>query len=117
MGRTHEPFFWSLFGAGGMAAALVVPVMIVLTGLSGSLGWSGAQEALAHPRMSALLAHPASKAFLFAVVSLSFFHCAHRIRHTLIDVGLQAVRTPLAAACYLGALGGTVACAVLLWRV
>jgi fumarate reductase subunit D len=58
----------------------------------------------------------AGKAFLFAVVSLFLWHGAHRIFHTLHDLG---IRTGLVAkiACYGTALAGTVMAAQALLKI
>lgn len=96
---------------------MVVPVMIVLTGLAGALGWDPAEEAFAHANIVKLVSQPLAKLFLFVVVSLPLFHCAHRIRHTLVDFGLGGFETPLAVVCYLGAIAGTILCGFLLWRL
>ena len=36
---TAEPFVWLLFSAGGVVAALVLPVLLVLFGVAIPLGW------------------------------------------------------------------------------
>ena len=36
--RSSEPFFWSLFGAGGVVVAFIVPMLIFITGVAGPLG-------------------------------------------------------------------------------
>ena len=36
--RSHEPIFWSLFGAGGMVSAMVIPALVIITGLAWPLG-------------------------------------------------------------------------------
>ena len=36
--RSAEPFLWLLFSAGGMAAALVLPVLLLMFGLAFPLG-------------------------------------------------------------------------------
>ncbi len=44
-GRTSpEPFVWLLFSAGGVVAALVLPVLLVLFGVAIPLGWVDAPD-------------------------------------------------------------------------
>jgi fumarate reductase subunit D len=113
MARTSEPFWWSLFSAGGVVAAFLVPVHIVLHGLAIPLGWIP----VSHGRMLALVAHPLVKLYLFVLIALPLYHCAHRIRFVLEDLGLHGARALLAVLCYGGAIVGTVATAwVLLGR-
>jgi fumarate reductase subunit D len=105
---SNEAFWWSLFSAGGMVAALFVPAHIVLNGIAEPLGWVSADH------MRALVSHPFTKLYLFVLFALPFFHCAHRIRHTLYDTGLREYQTPIAVLCYGAALIGTVAAGVIL---
>jgi len=51
---------------------------------------------------------------LFLVIFLALFHCAHRARHTLMDLGLRQQEGLLMTVCYVSALVGTVAAAVVL---
>ena len=37
--RSIEPLLWMLFSAGGVAAALMIPVLLFLFGLAIPLGW------------------------------------------------------------------------------
>lgn len=110
--KTNEPFWWGLFSAGGMIAAFVVPVMILITGFLGPLGV--APTALGYEHLSGLLSHVLVKVALSAAVTLSLFHCAHRIRHTLVDVGLAGPEGVAAALCYLGAVVGGIGCGLAL---
>ena len=84
-GLPRDPFWWTLFGAGGVMAAFFLPVLLLLTGLAIPLGLV---EAPTYARMHALIAHPLARVFLFVLVSLSMMHWAHRFRFTLYD-GLQ----------------------------
>ena len=107
----NEAFWWSLFSVGGMVAALLVPVHIVLNGIAEPLGWvSGAH-------MRSLVSHPLTKLYLFVLFSLPFFHCAHRVRHTLYDTGLRGYQTPIAVLCYGAAILGTVAAGAILLSI
>ncbi|MDE3130680.1 MAG: fumarate reductase subunit D [Acidobacteriota bacterium] len=102
MRRSNEPLFWSLFSAGGMLAALLAPVLIVLT------GFLVPAHEVSFGRLHAIVTNPAGRVVLFAFASLTFFHWAHRFRHVLIDVGLRRFGPALGAACYLAALAGSV---------
>lgn len=115
MAKSNKPIFWSLFAGGGMFAAFVTPVMIVVTGIAVPLGLLGT-EALSYERMLALVQNPLGKLVLFAVVFLPLWHAAHRLRATLHDLGVPA--GPLmATACYGAAALGSVAAAVILLQV
>jgi fumarate reductase subunit D len=104
MAKSNEPFWWALFGAGGMVAALFVPVTIIITGIL--------IPANAVPSFN-LLHNPLARLFLFIVISLPLFHWAHRFRYTLVDLGIKTARFPIAVACYGTACVGTVVAAVL----
>jgi len=118
MSKSSEAFWWSLFMAGAGVAALLVPVHIVLTGIAAPLGWVSA-EAFSYERMRALVSHPLAKLYLFVLIALPFFHCAHRIRHTLYDLGLglRKYQTPIAVLCSGAAIIGTVAAGVILLSI
>jgi fumarate reductase subunit D len=109
------PILWLLFSAGGTLAALVYPVHLGLVGLAIPLGLV---DPAMHESQRTLLAHPLTRLYLLAFVSLPLFHWAHRFRYTLYD-GLQLKHlTPLIVAlCYGTALVGTVLCAWMLWTV
>src|SRR2546425_5286393 len=53
-----EPFLWTLFSAGGVVAAFLVPVHLFLWGLAFPLGWI---QPPAYERIVALVAHPAAR--------------------------------------------------------
>jgi fumarate reductase subunit D len=103
--RSNEPFWWILFSVGGVVAAFLVPVHIVIFGLAVPLGW----VSLSHAKLLALLGQPLVKVYLFVLIALPVFHWAHRFRFLLEDLGLHGLRTPLAVLCYGSAIAGTVA--------
>lgn len=116
MRRSAQPPLWLLFGAGGMLAALVGAAMVLVTGLAGPTGMLLPESTLDYASASAFARHPLGKAFLFAVVTLFLWHAAHRIFHTLHDVGVHA--NALAwAACYGSAMAGTGIAAVALLAI
>jgi fumarate reductase subunit D len=113
--RSNEPFLWSLFSAGGMIAALMVPVLLFLFGLAFPLGWIEAPD---YWGLLELARRPLARLAIFAICSLSLFHGAHRFRFTLYD-GLQIkhLNELIAIFCYGGALFGTALAAYILWNI
>jgi fumarate reductase subunit D len=105
--RSPEPFFWLLFSGGGMVAALVLPVLLLLFGVVFPLGLLDAPD---HAHLRAVVAHPITKLVLLGVFIPALFHWAHRFRFTL-EHGLQLGRfdRAIAVCCYGAAALGSVA--------
>jgi fumarate reductase subunit D len=101
--KSNEPIWWSLFGAGGMLAALLLPALIVMTGLV--LPFS---EEDSYDRLRSLVSLWYVKLALFAIVSLPLFHWAHRFRYTVADLGIHGARGLIAVLCYGSSIVGTV---------
>lgn len=80
--RSADPLWWLLFSAGGVVAALLMPIALVLTGIAVPAGW------LSQDSLLALMRHPLGRLYLFVLVSLPLFHWAHRFRYALVDLGL-----------------------------
>jgi fumarate reductase subunit D len=113
--RPIEPLLWLLFSAGGVLAALLLPVLLLLFGVAFPLGWLAPPD---HGHLRAVLHHPLARIVLFLVCMLALFHAAHRFRFTLYD-GLQIkhLNELINLLCYGGAIVGSVAAAYLLWQV
>jgi len=113
--RPIEPMLWLLFSAGGVMAALFIPMMLFLFGLAFPLGWLAPPS---YDRLLAIVSNPLTRVTLFLLCSLSLFHWAHRFRYTLYD-GLQIkhLNEVINSICYGGAVLGTLAAAYLLWMV
>jgi fumarate reductase subunit D len=88
--RSNAPIFWGLFGAGGMLSALLGPMLVLITGVLVPLGLLLPADFMSYPRMLAFAQHWAGKAFIFVVIALFAWHAAHRIFHSLHDVGVHA---------------------------
>ena len=116
MRRSTEPLFWSLFSAGGVMAALFVPVLIFVTGFVLPFMMGDDVESQ-YDRMQGLVRFWPVRIALFGVIFLSSFHCAHRIRHVLMDFGMRWAGVALMICCYSGALAGTVAAGLILVRL
>lgn len=113
--RRMEPLLWSLFSAGGVVAAFLIPAHLFLFGIAFPLGWL---QAPGYEKMLALLRLPATRIYLFILCSLPLFHWAHRFRYTLYD-GLQIkhLNELINSFCYGGAVVGTALAGYLLWNI
>jgi fumarate reductase subunit D len=103
--KTMEPLLWTLFSAGGVVAALLLPVHLLLFGFAFPLDLL---EAPSYDSLRGLVSHPLTRLYLLVFCTLPLFHAAHRFRYTLYD-GLQIkhlneVINPL---CYGGAIVGS----------
>jgi len=110
MPKSNKPIVWGLFAAGGTLTAFVTPVLVVLTLLAAT---GHVPALLAYDRLHAFAAHWIGKAALFAIVFLSLWHAAHRLRITLHDLGVRS-DTLVAWVLYCLAAAGSVASAAYL---
>ena len=112
---SNEAFFWMLFSAGGVVAALLIPVQLFLFFLAFPLGWL---QAPSYEYLLSLVRMPLVRIYLFVLCSLPLFHWAHRFRYTLYD-GLKVKHLTwlIFVLCYGGAVLGTIIAAYLLWTI
>lgn len=112
--KSIEPFLWTLFSAGGVVAALLLPIHILLFGLAFPLGWLTEPS---YDGLKQLLSHPLVRLYLLVLCTLPLFHAAHRFRYTLYD-GLQIkhLNEMITIFCYGGALLGSILAVWWLWR-
>jgi fumarate reductase subunit D len=112
--RSPEPLLWLLFSAGGMVAALLIPVLLFLFGIAFPLDWLAAPD---YAHLLSVLRNPVTRLVVFGLCALALFHWAHRFRYTLYD-GLQLKRFSVAIVlfCYGGAVAGSIISAYLLLR-
>ena len=87
--KHNEPFFWSLFGAGGVITAFVMPVLVLIVAIAYPLGLFP-EGALSYQTMLAFGQCWLGKLVILGVGSLTLWHCAHRIFHGLHDLGYEA---------------------------
>jgi fumarate reductase subunit D len=83
MARSNKPVLWLPFAAGGLIAALIIPVLILITGVLLPLG----VVHLPYEKMAAFAHNPLGKLILFGTVAFSAWHAAHRLRMTAHDLG------------------------------
>ena len=113
MAISDKPIVWGPFAAGGTVTAFLTPVLVVLTLLAG-LGH--APDVLTYEGMRALAGHWLGKGALVAVIFLSLWSVAHRLRITFYDLGVRA-DTAVATVVYSAAGLATLAAALFLSRI
>ncbi len=106
MARSNKPILWLPFAAGGLAAALIIPVLILITGVLMPLGILP----LPYEKIAAFAHNPLGKLILFGTVALPGWHAAHRLRMTAHDLGLGGGAV-VQAVCY-GSAGTLILAAV-----
>jgi len=95
-------FWWFMFSQGGLFAAVLLPVHIVVQGILGPLGIVPVVDRHYDTWIS-ILGNPIVKLYLLVLISLPFFHFAHRLRYLLVDLGVPAARTVPAQVVFYGA--------------
>jgi fumarate reductase subunit D len=103
--RRAEPLVWLLFTSGGLAAALLLPVLLALFGLVFAAGWMSAP---AEAHLLSLARNPLTRIVLLGLFVLALFHWAHRFRYTLYEgLQLKHLSKLIIVGCYGGALVGS----------
>jgi fumarate reductase subunit D len=100
-------FWWFMFSQGGLFAAVLLPVHILVQGILGPLGVVPVVDRHYDTWIS-ILGNPIVKLYLLVLISLPFFHFAHRLRYLLVDLGVPAAKsTPAQVLFYGGAVAVT----------
>jgi len=105
----HKPslahlIWWFMFAQGGVLAALLIPVHILVQGVLGPLGIVTVVDRHYDTWIS-ILGNPIVKLYLLVLISLPFFHFAHRLRYLLVDLGIPAAKgLPVQVVFYGGAV-------------
>ena len=99
-----EPFWWGMFAAGGMVAAMLIPMHLFINGLASHLGLAGS-DVNGYEAMRELISHPLAKLYFLIMTVMPLYHAAHRIRFTIYELGVRV--SAISYLCYGGALVGT----------
>ncbi len=94
MVKSNEPLWWSLFSAGGVVSAFLMPITLVITAIAVPAGWISAEG------LRELVLYPLTRLYLFVVISLSMFHWAHRFRHSVSQPNPKGMATLGPILCY-----------------
>lgn len=114
--RSNEPVFWSLFGAGGLVVAFILPALIFVTGVAVPLGIMP-EAVMSYDRIYAFASTWIGKLFILLVISLTLWHGFHRIFLSLHDLGITFGHMFFKFLMYGIALLGTLASLVLVLGV
>ena len=104
--RVHRPaiahlFWWFLFSQGGILAALLLPVHVLVQGVLGPLGIVPVVDRHYDTWVN-VLGNPLVKLYLLVLIAFPFFHFAHRLRYLLVDLGVPAARGLVAQVVFYG---------------
>ena len=95
------PLFWLLFSGGGTVSAMLLPALVIVSGIAIPAGW------VSENHLFTLITNPLTRLILVGLVFLFLFHWAHRFRYALVDLGLGRLGKQ-AWLFYGAALAGTV---------
>jgi fumarate reductase subunit D len=104
--------YWLMFAQGGVLAAVLIPVHILVQGILGPLGIVRVVNRHYDTWIS-ILGNPIVKLYLLVLIALPFYHFAHRIRYLLVDLGVPAAKHMPAQVIFYG--GAVVVTLVTIW--
>jgi fumarate reductase subunit D len=105
-------FYWFAFAQGGVIAAILIPVHVLVQGILGPLGIVTVADRH-YDTWVRLLGNPIVKLYLLVLIAVPFFHFAHRLRYLLVDLGVPAAKGAPAQAVFYG--GAVVVTVVTIW--
>ncbi len=104
--------WWFLFAQGGVIAAVLIPVHVLIQGILGPLGVVPVVDRHYDTWVS-VLGNPIVKLYLLVLIAVPFFHFAHRLRYLLVDFGVHAAKSVPAQAVFYG--GAVVVTLITIW--
>lgn len=104
--------YWFLFSQGGVVAAVLLPVHVLVQGILGPLGIVPVVDRH-YDTWVRLLGNPIVKLYLLVLIAAPFYHFAHRLRYLLVDFGVHAAKSVPGQAIFYG--GAVVITLVTIW--
>lgn len=114
--KRSEGLFWALFAQSAVLTALIVPAHILVQGILGPLGVVPVFDQH-YSTFAGALANWLVKLYLFILFGSAFWVFAHRVRYTLMEVGVPGGKQRLGMVTYGVAGLATLAAAYLLVTV
>jgi fumarate reductase subunit D len=105
-------FWWFMFSQGGVLAALLVPVHILVQGILGPLGIVPVVDRH-YDTWIRILGNPIVKVYLLVLIAVPFFLFAHRLRYLLVDLGVSGAKSVPAQVIFYG--GAVAVTLVTIW--
>jgi fumarate reductase subunit D len=94
-------FWWFMFSQGGVLAALLIPVHILVQGILGPLGIVPVVDRH-YDTWIRILGNPIVKLYLLVLIAVPFFLFAHRLRYLLVDLGVSGAKSVPAQVIFYG---------------
>ena len=104
--------WWFMFAQGGVIAALLIPVHVLVQGILGPLGLVTVVDRH-YDTWVRVLGNPIVKLYLLVLIAVPFFHFAHRLRYLLVDLGVPAAKSVPAQVVFYG--GAVLVTLVTIW--
>jgi fumarate reductase subunit D len=105
-------FWWFMFSQGGVIAAVLIPVHVLVQGILGPLGIVPVVDRH-YDTWIQVLGNPIVKLYLLVLIAVPFVHFAHRLRYLLVDFGVPAAKSVPAQVVFYG--GAIVVTLVTIW--
>jgi fumarate reductase subunit D len=105
-------FWWFMFAQGGVIAAILIPVHVLIQGVLGPLGVVPVVDRHYDTWIN-ILGNPIVKLYLLVLIAFPFFHFAHRLRYLLVDLGVPAAKSVPAQVVFYG--GAVIVTLVTIW--
>lgn len=97
-------FWWFMFAQGGVIAAILIPVHVLVQGILGPLNVVPVVDRHYDTWVN-VIGNPIVKLYLLVLIAFPFFHFAHRLRYLLVDLGVHAAKSvPVQVVFYGGAI-------------
>ena len=94
-------FWWFMFAQGGVIAAVLIPVHVLVQGILGPLGLVKVVDRHYDTWVN-VIGNPIVKLYLLVLIAFPFFHFAHRLRYLLVDLGVHGAKSVPAQVVFYG---------------